>query len=171
MQLSQNPITKIINDKLKFKDCNNLSNLIFDQQRIAEFQFEFQSLKVDITRQNLDKEIKDDLINLAEKANIKSKIKRMMSGAKINCSENRSVDHFNLRKKERFETQEWKNLINFTNVILSKRSFKTIVNVGIGGSDLGPLMVNQALESFYKGPKIFYVSNIDPINLIEVFEK
>ena len=64
MQLSQNPITKIINDKLKFKDYNNLSNLMFDQQRIAEFQFEFQSLKVDITRQNLDKEIKDDLIKV-----------------------------------------------------------------------------------------------------------
>ena len=171
MQLSQNPITKIINDKLKFKDYNNLSNLMFDQQRIAEFQFEFQSLKVDITRQNLDKEIKDDLINLAKKANIKSKIKRMMSGAKINCSENRSVDHFNLRKKERFETKEWKNLINFTNIILNKKSFKSIVNVGIGGSDLGPLMVNQALKSFYKGPKVFYISNIDPINLIEIFEK
>ena len=120
MQLSQNPITKIINDKLKFKDYNNLSNFIFDQKRIAEFQFEFQSLKVDITRQNLDKEIKDDLINLAKKANIKSKIKKMMSGAKINRSENRSVDHFNLRKKERFETKEWKNLINFTNIILNK---------------------------------------------------
>ena len=94
-----------------------------------------------------------------------------MSGAKINCSENRSVDHFNLRKKERFETKEWKNLINFAKVILNKKSFKSIVNVGIGGSDLGPLMVNQALKSFYKGPKVFYISNIDPINLIEVFEK
>ena len=171
MQLADNPITKVIFEKLKFKDFNNLSNLIYDQERIAEFQFKFHDFKIDITRQTLDKEIKNDLINLAKKAKIKSKIKKMVSGFKINQSENRSVDHFDLRKKERFETQEWKNLINFTNVILNKRSFKTIVNVGIGGSDLGPLMVNQALESFYKGPKIFYVSNIDPINLIEVFEK
>ena len=36
---------------------------------------------------------------------------------------------------------------------------------------LGPLMVNQALKNFYKGPKVFYISNIDPINLIEIFEK
>ena len=171
MQLADNPITKVIFEKLKFKDFNNLSNLVYDQERIAEFQFKFHDFKIDITRQTLDKEIKNDLINLAKKAKIKSKIKKMVSGFKINQSENRSVDHFGLRKKERFETQEWKNLINFTNVILNKRSFKTIVNVGIGGSDLGPLMVNQALESFYKGPKIFYVSNIDPINLIEVFEK
>ena len=56
-------------------------------------------------------------------------------------------------------------------IILNKKSFKSIVNVGIGGSDLGPLMVNQALKSFYKGPKVFYISNIDPINLIEIFEK
>lgn len=143
MQLADNPITKVIFEKLKFKDFNNLSNLIYDQERIAEFQFKFHDFKIDITRQTLDKEIKNDLINLAKKAKIKSKIKKMVSGFKINQSENRSVDHFDLRKKERFETQEWKNLINFTNVILNKRSFKTIVNVGIGGSDLGPLMVNQ----------------------------
>ena len=169
MQLSQNPITKIINEKLKFKDFNNLSNLIFDQERITEFHFKFQDLNIDITRQNIDKEIKDDLINLAKKTKIKSKIKQMFSGAKINRSENRSVDHFNLRKKEYLETKEWKNLINFTKKILNKKSYKNIVNVGVGGSHLGPSMVNQALKSFYKGPKIFYVSDIDPINLIEVF--
>ena len=89
MQLSQNPITKIINEKLKFKDFNNLSNLIFDQERITEFYFKFQDLNIDITRQNIDKEIKDDLINLAKKTKIKSKIKQMISGAKINRSENR----------------------------------------------------------------------------------
>ena len=171
MQLSQNPITKIINEKLKFKDFNNLSNLIFDQERITEFHFKFQDLNIDITRQNIDKEIKDDLINLAKKTKIKSKIKQMISGAKINRSENRSVDHFNLRKKEYLETKKWKNLINFTKKILNKKSYKNIVNVGVGGSHLGPSMVNQALKSFYKGPKIFYVSNIDPINLIEVFGK
>ena len=171
MQLSQNPITKIINEKLKFKDFNNLSNLIFDQERITEFHFKFEDLNIDITRQNIDKEIKDDLINLAKKTNIKSKIKQMISGAKINRSENRSVDHFNLRKKEYLETKEWKNLINFTKKILNKKSYKNIVNVGVGGSHLGPSMVNQALKSFYKGPKIFYVSDIDPINLIEVFGK
>ena len=105
MQLSQNPITKVINEKLKFKDFNNLSNLIFDQERITEFHFKFQDLNIDITRQNIDKEIKDDLINLAKQTKIKSKIKQMISGLKINRSENRSVDHFNLRKKEYLEME------------------------------------------------------------------
>ena len=75
MQLADNPITKVIFEKLKFKDFNNLSNLIYDQERIAEFQFKFHDFKIDITRQTLDKEIKNDLINLAKKAKIKSQRK------------------------------------------------------------------------------------------------
>ena len=47
----------------------------------------------------------------------------------------------------------------------SGKTISHIVNIGIGGSDLGPLMVNQALKSFYKTPEILYVSNIDPINI------
>ena len=170
MQLSENPITKIIIEKLKYKNFNNIDNLIFDKNRLSNFQFALNDLKVDITRQSLDNEIKNDLIDLAKTAKVKEKIYEMVSGLKINKSEARSVDHFNLRKNERFETQEWKDLINFTKVTLGKKLFKNIVNVGIGGSDLGPLMINQALKGFYKGPEILYVSNVDPLNLIEVFE-
>ena len=45
------------------------------------------------------------------------------------------------------------------------------MNIGIGGSDLGPLMVNKALKSFYKVPDILYVSNIDPTKISEIFIK
>ena len=108
MQLADNPITKIIFEKLKRKDFTNLNHLIFDEERSSEFQYELLDFKVDITRQSLDKEIKRDLIDLAKEINIKAKISELVSGAKVNFSENRSVDHFNLRKKERFKTQEWK---------------------------------------------------------------
>ena len=74
MQLADNPITKVIFEKLKFKDFNNLSNLIYDQERIAEFQFKFHDFKIDITRQTLDKEIKNDLINLAKPVKFSLKI-------------------------------------------------------------------------------------------------
>ena len=65
MQLADNPITKIILDKLKYKDFRNLNHLIFDEKRSSEFQYELQDFKIDITRQSLDKEIKKDLIDLA----------------------------------------------------------------------------------------------------------
>ena len=171
MQLADNPITKIILDKLKYKDFRNLNHLIFDEKRSSEFQYELQDFKIDITRQSLDKEIKKDLIDLAKETKIKTKINELISGAKVNLSENRSVDHFSLRKEERFKTQEWKKLRNFVQNISSKNNFKHIVNIGIGGSDLGPLMVNKALKSFYKIPDILYVSNIDPTKISEIFIK
>ncbi len=56
-------------------------------------------------------------------------------------------------------------------IFQAKNNFKYIVNIGIGGSDLGPLMVNKALKSFYKVPDILYVSNIDPTKISEIFIK
>ena len=117
MQLAKNPITKTLNEKLKYKDFKNINKLLSDEDRLNDFQFNLGDLNVDITRQSLDKEIKDDLIKLAKKSNIKEKIKAMNSGSKINFSENRSVDHLNLRKVERFNTQEWDKLVTFTNSI------------------------------------------------------
>ena len=92
MQLADNPITKIILEKLKHKDFRNLNHLIFDEKRSSEFQYELQDLKIDITRQSLDKEIKEDLIDLAKETKIKTKISGLMSGAKINLSEKLLID-------------------------------------------------------------------------------
>ena len=99
MQLSENPITKIIYEKLKYKNFNNLNNLIFDKDRLSNFQFTLNDLKVDITRQSLDNEIKNDLIDLAKTAKVKEKIYEMVSGLKINKSEARSVGHLNSYNK------------------------------------------------------------------------
>ena len=171
MQLAENPITKILKKKLKYKNFNNIRQLIYDKNRLSEFQFNLDDFNVDITRQSLNKEIKDDLVNLAKKSGIKEKIKALVSGSKINISEDRSVDHFNLRKVERFSSPEWKKLVKFSNDILTKKKYEHIVNVGIGGSDLGPMMINHALKDFHDGPKIFYVSNIDPTDMSDVLEK
>jgi glucose-6-phosphate isomerase len=155
MQLAKNPVTKTLNEKLKYKNFNNIKPLLSDQNRLNDFQFNLGDLNVDITRQSLDKEIKDDLVKLAKKSNVKEKIQAMASGSKINTSENKSVDHLNLRKVERFTTGEWAKLLDFSNNILTSKKFEYIVNVGIGGSDLGPMMVNQALKDFHEGPNVF----------------
>ena len=171
MQLAKNPVTKILNEKLKYKNFNNIKPLLSDQNRLNDFQFNLGDLNVDITRQSLDKEIKDDLVKLAKKSNVKEKIQAMASGSKINTSENKSVDHLNLRKVERFTTGEWAKLLDFSNNILTSKKFEYIVNVGIGGSDLGPMMVNQALKDFHEGPNVFFVSNIDPANMSDILEE
>ena len=94
MQLAHNPITKILFEKLKSNGIPNLQNLMFKKDRMKHFEFKLGDLTIDLTRQLLDEEIKDDLVKLAKASNIKQKIMEMFSGKKINTSENRSVDHF-----------------------------------------------------------------------------
>ena len=168
MQLADNPITKILNKKLKLKNFENLSELVNKRDRLKNFQFNFEDLIVDITRQSLDEDVRNDLIELAKFANIKEKIQDLMNSSKINYSENRSVDHFQLRQKERFNSSEWQKLSTFSNKVLNNKQFNYVVNIGIGGSDLGPLMINEALKDFHIGPKIYYVSNVDPVNIKDV---
>ena len=154
MQLAHNPITKILFEKLKSNGIPNLQNLMFKKDRIKHFEFKLGDLTIDLTRQLLDEEIKDDLVKLAKASNIKQKIMDMFSRKKINTSENRSVDHFSLRNPNRFQTKEWIKLKNFVNKILDEKEINHIVNIGIGGSDLGPFMVTEALKSYSTGIKI-----------------
>ena len=156
MQLAHNPITKILNEKLKSFDFNNLEYLMFQKERVNQFEYRLGDLVVDLTRQPLNQEIKEELIKLARASNIQQKIKDMISGEKINISENRSVGHFALRNPNRFKSNEWLKLIKFTNKILAEKKINHIINVGIGGSDLGPLMVNKALKPFTTGLTISY---------------
>ena len=170
MQLAHNPITKILFEKLKSNGIPNLQNLMFKKDRIKHFEFKLGDLTIDLTRQLLDEEIKDDLVKLAKASNIKQKIMDMFSRKKINTSENRSVDHFSLRNPKRFQTKEWIKLKNFANKILDEKEINHIVNIGIGGSDLGPFMVTEALKSYSTGIKISYVSNIDPSQISDLLE-
>ena len=130
MQLADNPITKILNKKLKLKNFENLSELVNKRDRLKNFQFNFEDLIVDITRQSLDEDVRNDLIELAKFANIKEKIQDLMNSSKINYSENRSVDHFQLRQKERFNSSEWQKLSTFSNKVLNNKKFNYVVNLG-----------------------------------------
>ena len=96
MQLAHNPITKILNEKLKSFDFNNLEYLMCQKERVNQFQYKLKDLVVDLTRQPLNQEIKNELIKLARVSNIQQKIQNMVSGQKINISENKSVGHLNL---------------------------------------------------------------------------
>ena len=121
MQLAYNPITKILKEKVKKQNFNNLNKVIYEENRAREFQLCFGDLLVDFTRQPITYEIKKDLLALAKQSNVLEKIKQMSKGEKINFSENRSVDHFKLRTKNRLDTNEWEKITRFINKNFNKK--------------------------------------------------
>ena len=178
--------------KLK-EHFNKISNLhlrdLFkdDPARGKKFSFEACGLFFDFSKNLITDETIDLLIKLAEKTSLKHEIEKMFTGEKINETENRAVLHIALRNRsgnpvcvdgadvmpqilavlERMKTIsdkirkfEWKGY--------SGKPIKNIINIGIGGSDLGPVMVYEALKYYSnRDLKIRFVSNIDVSHIKE----
>jgi len=130
------------------------------------------------------------LVDLAEACNVEEMRDKMFSGEKINFTENRAVLHIALRNRSNKPILvDGVNVMDEVNEVLDQmRDFTTsvrsgkwkgysgreitdIVNIGIGGSDLGPLMVTQALKPYIDGPKPHYVSNIDGTHMAETLKQ
>eukprot|EP00924_Labyrinthula_sp_SR-Ha-C_P000302 snap_masked-scaffold_25-processed-gene-3.10-mRNA-1 protein AED:0.01 eAED:0.01 QI:0/-1/0/1/-1/1/1/0/569 len=165
--------------------------------RFEDFSLKFEDVLVDFSKNRVTKETMDLLRALAEKTGVMEKAQKMFSGEKINFSEDRAVLHVALRNRsnspikvdgvdvmpevnktlariEKFvgnvRSGEWRG---FTN-----KPIKSIVNIGIGGSDLGPVMVCEALKPFArysmgdKAPlEMHFVSNIDGTHMKEALSK
>ncbi|XP_078256824.1 glucose-6-phosphate isomerase-like isoform X1 [Rhinoraja longicauda] len=127
------------------------------------------------------------LIDLAKTRNVEKARERMFAGEKINFTENRAVLHIALRNRADVPIMvEGKDVMPEVTAVLDKmktfcqsvrsgewkgftgKAITDIVNVGIGGSDLGPLMVTEALKPYGKcGPKVWFVSNIDGTHMVK----
>ncbi len=173
--------------KLKGKSISSLFK--DDSQRVERFSAELNGLYVDHSKQHLDQEALSVLINLAKEAGLSDALKAQFSGEKINVTEQRAVLHMALRaaRTDSF-TVEGKNVVpqiyevldqmeDFTKKVLSGelksfsgKQFTDVVNIGIGGSDLGPAMVSKALELHSKGLKAHFVSNVDGADLASVLK-
>lgn len=156
----------------------------FEPNRLDNFSFELENLYFDFSHTILSQNGLDELLkNYANK--IEDARKKMFSGEAINFTENRSVLHFALRDKKRewfskgkplgsLLENEYDKASDFANKIyngeiLAKngKKFETILHIGIGGSDLGPRFVYDALKPFvHKGPKIRFCSNIEPTDFM-----
>lgn len=151
-------------------------------QRAQQYTRTLGDLHVDLSKNLLTDEILADLCALADEVNLRERIDAMFSGQHINNTEDRAVLHTALRKPagtelvvdgvevvadvhaelakvyafaEKVRSGEWKG-------VTGKR-IETIVNIGIGGSDLGPVMVYEALKPYaLDGLTARYISNIDP---------
>ena len=161
-----------------------------DSTRAEKFHIQWEDFLVDYSKNIINEETLNLLQELAEEVNLKSAIKSYFSGENINQTEDRAVLHTALRSSQNDtvlvnakniipEIYEVKNKIkNFTNEIISGtrkgftgKPFTDIVNIGIGGSDLGPAMVEEALRFYKNHLNLYFVSNVDGDHVNEIIKK
>ncbi|MCL4105356.1 UNVERIFIED_CONTAM: hypothetical protein GTU68_055487 [Idotea baltica] len=150
---------------------------LFDDSRAAEFSLDQDGLFFDYSKTNIDAETKELLVELARNAGVESKRKAMMSGEKINDTEGRAVLHTALRNMSGRPV-----IVDNEDVMPGVRAIRDgafrgqggqitdVVNIGIGGSDLGPAMATLALAPFHDGPVCHFVSNVDGANIADVLQ-
>ena len=136
-----------------------------------KFIFGFEDLQADCTRQPIDAQSLSLLLELAKKRGLKNRLEEMFSGVDVNLSEERPVVHCDLRHPDRLASDEFKQLSAFAENLRRNPDITAIVNLGIGGSDLGPAMVVGALAGYHDGPACYFVGNICPTDLHDVLAK
>lgn len=153
-----------------------------DPARAERFSLDAADLHVDLSKNLLTDEIRDALLELAEQTNVAARRDAMYSGEHINVTEDRAVLHTALRRPRTDTlTVDGQDAIADVHETLDKiydfagkvrsgqwtgvtgKTIRTVVNVGIGGSDLGPVMAYEALKPYVKdGLECRFISNIDP---------
>jgi glucose-6-phosphate isomerase len=159
-----------------------------DSKRFEHFSAEGAGLLLDYSRQRVDEPVMGKLVALADAVSLKDRIQAMWRGDAINATEGRAVLHVALRQSrgagiggpeiEKLVLEERERMLSFAENVRSgaimgssKRKFTLVVNIGIGGSDLGPAMAVQALKRFWGGgPTCAFVSNVDGCRLADVLE-
>ena len=190
-----NPTQTIAWEKLQshFETMKNvrMQDLFANEPTRAEkMHLEWNDFLVDYSKNIATKETMDLLLELANEVQLKEAISKYIGGDVINQTENRAVLHTALRAKENASVQvdgvnvlpeiyAVKNKIKqFSNEIISGqrkgytgKPFTDVVNIGIGGSDLGPAMIVEALQ-YYKNPlNVHFVSNVDGDHVNEILKK
>ena len=171
----------------EIKDVHMRDLFAQEPQRFAMFSRKFDDILFDFSKNRITGETFDLLLNLAEQAGLAGQIAAMFSGAKINTTEDRAVLHVALRNRSnRPILVDGQDVMPEVNAVLAKmRRFSTavrsgawrgytgkaitdVVNIGIGGSDLGPKMVVYALTPYVqKGLRLHFVSNVDGTDIAE----
>lgn len=158
--------------------------------RFEEFSIQYPSLLVDYSKNRINAETIQLLVDLAKEMDVDTAIQQMFEGDVINVTEKRAVLHTALRNRSDEEVLvEGKDVMPQINEVLdqmksfsekvisgewkgfSGKEITDVVNIGIGGSDLGPVMVTEALKHYKTRLNIHFVSNIDGTHLAETFKE
>jgi glucose-6-phosphate isomerase len=161
-----------------------------DASRAEKFHLKWNDFLVDYSKNNITSETLDLLLQLTEEVQLKKAIEQCFNGELINQTENRAVLHAALRApKSASYIVDGKNVMDevyavkdsiakFTKEITSGerkgytgKAFTDVVNIGIGGSDLGPVMVVEALQYYKNHLNVHFVSNVDGDHVNEIIKK
>jgi glucose-6-phosphate isomerase len=140
-----------------------------DPARGERFAVEAEGLYLDYSKNRITDATIGLLIQLAEQCNLRGKRDAMFRGDHINVTEDRAVKHWDLRSGTNPEVEEvLRRMSEFASRIRSENKIRNIVNIGIGGSDLGPVMAYEALR-FYSDRRLTlrFVSNVDGTDFCE----
>ncbi|MFH1782095.1 MAG: glucose-6-phosphate isomerase [Candidatus Omnitrophota bacterium] len=172
-------------EKINFLNMKDL--FCEDPGRFNKFSIKFDEILLDYSKNIITEDTLKLLIGLAEEVDLKDAIEKMFSGDRINETENRSVLHIALRNRSNTPIYvQCQDVMPEVNSVLSQmkefseniisgawkgyagEKIKNIVNIGIGGSDLGPVMVTEALKPYKKqGLDSYFVSNVDATHITE----
>ncbi|MBD3663313.1 glucose-6-phosphate isomerase [Sulfitobacter sp. TSTF-M16] len=155
--------------------------LFEDVDRADAFSIQLQDMRFDYSKTNIDRDTRADLIKLAETTGVSAKRDAMFSGARINETEDRAVLHTALRNLDGAPVivEGVDVMPGVRNTLTRMRSFADqvrdsgvtdVVNIGIGGSDLGPAMAVAALHPYHDGPRCHFVSNVDGAHIADTLE-
>ena len=171
MQLGDNPHFQALENQADRMRAVSLADLLAKPDRQEAFVWQLEDLQVDATRQPMTKGVLADLLALVEASSVPEKIAAMLSGAPINHTENRPVIHCQLRHPDRLASPEWQKLAELAEAVRQNPDIDAVINLGIGGSDLGPAIVAEALAGYADGPALHFVANIDPAQLHDCLVK
>lgn len=182
---------KLEKEYKRFKNVEMRDLFAADHKRAAKYTLNLHDLTLDYSKNRFDEKVLQALLSLAQERGVAEKIQAMFNGDKINYTEGRSVLHTALRNRSGNAVYcNGENIMpKIMNVLEKMKNFSTavrqgdfrgatgkkltdIVNIGIGGSDLGPVMVCEALRKYWaKDINCYFISNIDGTACAEVLNK
>ena len=161
-----------------------------DQDRFKKYSVLFNDIFLDYSKNRVNDKTMALLTQLAKECELESAIKAMFSGDVINETENRAVLHTALRNRANTPVLvDGKDVMPDVNEVLAKmkkfseaiisgswkgytgKTITDVVNIGIGGSDLGPVMVTEALKAYKNHLNLHFVSNVDGTHIVETLKK
>jgi glucose-6-phosphate isomerase len=167
-----------------------MKQMFADGKKAEDFTISWENFTVDFSKNRITKKTLDLLFNLASECNLQQSIEDQFSGEKINQTEGRAVLHTAVRAEKNKKIfvdnkdvvpqvlESRKKIKRFTDDIISgeikgstNKIFTDIVNIGIGGSDLGPAMVVEALKYYSSRLKTHFVSNVDGDHVLEILKE
>ncbi len=173
-----------------FEDTHLKELFAADPERFKKYSLNFEDILVDYSKNLVDDEIMQSLFELAEECGLKEATESMFTGQKINATEDRAVLHVALRNRSNTPiVVDGEDVMPEVNAVLEQmkafseevisekwkgytgKAITDIVNIGIGGSDLGPLMVTEALKPYKNHLNLHFVSNVDGTHIAETLKK